>query len=101
MSPRARGIGRKIGIALAFAAAALVLPGLFAVRTFVVQPFNSPSGSMKPTLLIGDYYFVSKSAYGFTHYSLPLSLPLFKGRIFATEPQRGDLVVFRLPRDES
>jgi signal peptidase I len=101
MSPRARGIWRKIGIVLAFAAAGLVLPGLVALRTFVAQPFSSPSGSMKPTLLVGDYFFVSKSAYGFTHYSLPLSPPLFKGRIFAAEPQRGDLVVFRLPRDDT
>jgi signal peptidase I len=101
MPARARGIWRKIGIVLAFAAAVLVLPGLFALRTFVAQPFNTPSGAMKPTLLVGDYFFVSKSAYGFTHYSLPLSLPLFKGRILAAEPQRGDLVVFRLPRDES
>lgn len=72
MSPRARGIWRKIGIALALA---LVLPGLIAARTFVAQPFNSPSGSMKPTLLVGDYFFVSKSVYGLIHYSLPLSAP--------------------------
>jgi len=76
-----------------------VLP--FAARTFAFQPFSIPSGSMKPTLLIGDYIFVSKSAYGITRYSLPFSLKLFSGRIFASEPQRGDVVVFRLPRDDS
>jgi signal peptidase I len=71
------------------------------IRTFLFQPFNIPSGSMKATLLVGDYLFVSKYSYGFTHYSLPFSPPLFSGRIFGSEPQRGDVVVFRLPRDDS
>jgi signal peptidase I len=56
---------------------------------------------MEPTLLMGDYFLVSKFAYGYTHYSLPYSPPLFRGRILAREPQRGDLVVFRLPRNDS
>jgi len=76
-----------------------VLP--FAARTFAFQPFSIPSGSMQPTLLIGDYIFVSKSAYGVTRYSLPFSPKLFSGRIFASEPQRGDVAVFRLPTDDS
>src|ERR1700684_1263619 len=67
------------------------------IRTFLFQPFNIPSGSMIPTLLVGDYLFVSKYSYGFTHYSLPLSPPLFSGRIFGSEPARGDIVVFCLP----
>src|SRR5215470_8293799 len=71
------------------------------IRTLLFQPFNIPSGSMKGTLLIGDYLFVSQFSYGYTPYSLPLSLPLFSGRIFAREPQRGDVVVFRLPRDDT
>jgi signal peptidase I len=71
------------------------------IRTLAFQPFNIPSGSMKATLLIGDYLFVSKYSYGYSHYSLPLSPPLFSGRIFASEPQRGDVVVFRLPKDDS
>lgn len=71
------------------------------IRTFLFQPFNIPSGSMKATLLVGDYLFVSKYAYGYSRYSLPFSPPLFSGRIFAHEPQRGDVVVFRLPRDDS
>jgi signal peptidase I len=71
------------------------------IRTFLFQPFNIPSGSMKATLLVGDYLFVSKYSYGYTHYSLPFSPPLFSGRIFASEPQRGDVVVFRLPRDDT
>jgi signal peptidase I len=56
---------------------------------------------MKATLLVGDYLFVSKYTYGYSRYSLPFSPPLFSGRIFAHEPQRGDVVVFRLPRDDS
>jgi signal peptidase I len=71
------------------------------IRTLLFQPFNIPSGSMKATLLIGDYLFVSKYSYGYSHYSLPLSPPLFSGRIFGVEPSRGDVVVFRLPRDDS
>src|SRR3982074_3240311 len=71
------------------------------IRTFLFQPFNIPSGSMKATLLVGDYLFVSKYSYGYSHYSIPLSPPLFSGRIFGSEPARGDIVVFRLPRDDS
>ncbi|HVY57168.1 MAG TPA: signal peptidase I [Xanthobacteraceae bacterium] len=71
------------------------------IRTFLFQPFNIPSGSMKDTLLIGDYLFVSKYSYGYSHYSFPLSPPLFSGRIFASEPNRGDVVVFRLPKDDT
>ena len=71
------------------------------IRTFLFQPFNIPSGSMKATLLVGDYLFVSKYSYGFSHYSLPFSPPLFSGRILGSPPQRGDVVVFRLPRDDS
>lgn len=70
-----------------------------AVRTVAYEPFNIPSGSMKPTLLVGDYLFVSKFSYGYSHYSLPLSLPLFKGRIFGRLPERGDVAVFKLPSD--
>ncbi len=69
------------------------------VRTFLFEPFNIPSGSMKPTLLVGDYLFVSKFAYGYSRYSLPLGLPLFSGRILERLPTRGDVVVFKLPSD--
>ena len=72
----------------------------FAFRTLLFQPFNIPAASMIPTLLVGDYFLVSKYAYGYTHYSLPYSPPLFSGRIFASEPRRGDVVVFRLPKDD-
>jgi signal peptidase I len=75
-----------------------------AIRTVLFQPFNIPSGSMKATLLVGDYLFVSKYSYGYSPYSLPWTPPLpklFSGRIMASEPQRGDVVVFRLPKDDS
>src|SRR5918911_4247544 len=71
------------------------------IRTFLFQPFNIPSGSMKATLLVGDYLFVSKYTYGYSHYSLPFSPPLFSGRIWGSEPSRGDIVVFRLPKDDT
>jgi signal peptidase I len=81
----------------------LILPLMIAliIRTLLFQPFNSPSGSMAPTLLVGDYYFVSKYSYGYSHYSIPFSPPLFSGRIFGSEPARGDVAVFRLPKDDS
>jgi signal peptidase I len=101
MPTRAQGFWRKLAIALAWLLAVLLLPGPLIIRTFIVQPFNMPSGAMLPTLLIGDYFSVAKYAYGFTHYSLPLSPRLFSGRIFGSEPQRGDLVVFRLPKDDA
>ena len=68
------------------------------IRTFLFQPFNIPSGSMKATLLVGDYLFVSKYSYGYSHYSFPFSPPLFSGRILGSEPKRGDIVVFKLPK---
>jgi signal peptidase I len=69
------------------------------VRTVAFEPFNIPSGSMIPTLLVGDYLFVSKYAYGYSRFSLPLGLPLIPGRIFFKQPERGDIVVFKLPKD--
>ena len=69
------------------------------VRTLLFQPFNIPSGSLIPTLLIGDYLFVSKYSYGYSKHSIPFSPPLFDGRIHAGAPERGDIVVFKLPRD--
>jgi signal peptidase I len=78
---------------------ALLIP--LVIRSLLFQPFNIPSGSMKGTLLVGDYLFVSKYSYGYSRYSLPLSLPLFSGRIFGTAPERGDVAVFALPTDTS
>jgi signal peptidase I len=89
------GLGETIRVIIHALLIALV------IRTFLFQPFNIPSGSMKATLLVGDYLFVSKYSYGYSHYSIPLSPPLFSGRIFGSEPSRGDIVVFRLPKDDS
>ncbi|MEO1205367.1 MAG: signal peptidase I [Pseudomonadota bacterium] len=71
------------------------------VRVFFYQPFNIPSGSMKPTLLVGDYLFVSKLSYGYSRFSFPFSPNLFGDgtRVFSGTPDRGDVVVFKLPRD--
>ena len=69
------------------------------IRTFAFEPFNIPSGSMIPSLLVGDYLFVSKYSYGYSRHSLPFSLPLIPGRVFSSEPKRGDVAVFKLPKD--
>ena len=71
----------------------------FFIRTFILQPFTIPSGSMLPNLLVGDYLFVSKYSYGYSRYSLPFSPNIIKDRIFDRLPERGDVVVFRLPND--
>jgi signal peptidase I len=67
-------------------------------RTFLFQPFWIPSGSMKETLLVGDYLFISKFSYGYSKHSFPWSLAPFDGRIFGSEPERGDVVVFKHPK---
>lgn len=69
------------------------------VRTFAYEPFNIPSGSMIPTLLVGDYLFVSKFSYGYSRHSLPFGLPLFDGRVLGSAPHRGDVIVFKKPTD--
>ncbi|MCC6948329.1 MAG: signal peptidase I [Bradyrhizobiaceae bacterium] len=71
------------------------------IRTFLFQPFNIPSGSMIQTLLIGDYLFVSKYSYGYSRFSFPFSPNLFSGRVWSGSPERGDVVVFKLPKDDS
>ncbi|MGF1650129.1 MAG: signal peptidase I [Hyphomicrobiaceae bacterium] len=71
------------------------------VRVFFYQPFNIPSGSMKSTLLVGDYLFVSKLSYGYSRHTFPYSPPLFSGRIWSGDPKLGDVVVFKLPRDNT
>ncbi|OQM73540.1 signal peptidase I [Manganibacter manganicus] len=89
------GLGETVSVIVQALILALV------IRTFLFQPFSIPSGSMRPTLLEGDYLFVTKWAYGYSHYSLPFSLPLFSGRIWAGEPERGDVVVFKFPPNPS
>lgn len=92
------GIGETVKVVVQALLLALI------VRTLLFQPFNIPSGSMKDTLLIGDYLFVSKFSYGYSRFSVPFSPKLFSGRImgfWGAPPQRGDIAVFKLPRDES
>jgi len=89
------GLGETVKIIIQALLIALV------IRTVAYQPFNIPSGSMKSTLLIGDYLFVSKFSYGFSRFSLPFSPDLFEGRLFGQPPKRGDVAVFKLPSDDS
>lgn len=79
----------------------IIYAGLIAVliRTVAYEPFNIPSASMVPTLLIGDYLFVSKFSYGYSHHSLPFSPRIFSGRVLERAPERGDVAVFKFPRD--
>jgi signal peptidase I len=72
-----------------------------ALRIFLFQPFTIPSASMEPNLFEGDYVIVAKYPYGLSRHSIPLSPPLFSGRIFAHPPARGDIIVFKLPRDKT
>ncbi len=90
---RASGIGETVRTIVYALLIALVF------RTMAFQPFSIPSGSMKPTLLEGDFLFVSKYAYGYSRHSIPFSPPLFEGRLFGRSPERGDIAVFKLPRD--
>ncbi len=87
------------GLGEVFSVAVQALIIAVVIRTFLFQPFSIPSGSMRPTLLEGDYLFVTKWAYGYSRYSMPFSPDLFSGRIFASKPHRGDVAVFKLPRD--
>jgi len=89
------GVGETIRVVIHALIIAVV------IRTLLFQPFNIPSGSMKATLLVGDYLFVSKYSYGYSHYSIPFSPNIFSGRIFGSDPNRGDIVVFRLPKDDT
>jgi signal peptidase I len=73
----------------------------WALRSFVIAPFSIPSGSMLPTLYIGDYLVVAKWPYGYSRYSFPWGFPSFDGRILSAVPHRGDVVVFRHPTEDS
>jgi signal peptidase I len=96
----AKGERREsVGSLLRFVLTVAVIAWAF--RSFIGAPFNIPSGSMLPTLYIGDYLAVSKWPYGYSRYSFPLGVPAFKGRIFGRLPQRGDVVVFRHPVENS
>lgn len=78
---------------------ALLIAGV--IRTFAIEPFKIPSGSMKPNLLVGDFLFVSKWDYGYSRYSFPFGLAPFSGKIMEKSPNRGDVIVFKLPGQEN
>src|SRR4051812_47632828 len=85
-----------------FKSIAVALGCVLVVRTVVAEPYSVPSGSMVPTLLVGDELIGAKFAYGYGKYSSPIGLmPDFSGRLFDRAPERGDIIVFRLPRDPS
>ncbi len=94
-SAKEGGIGEIFKVIVQALAIALV------VRTFLFQPFSIPSGSLIPTLLVGDYLFVSKYAYGYSKHSIPFSPDIFSGRILGASPKRGDIAVFKWPKDTS
>jgi signal peptidase I len=83
-------IGKTVAYALLIA---------LVIRVLLFQPFTIPSASMEPNLYQGDYIIVSKFAYGYSRHSMPFSPPLFHGRVFGRSPHRGDIIVFKLPRD--
>jgi signal peptidase I len=85
------GIGEIISVLVQALLIALV------IRTLFFQPFSIPSGSMRPTLLEGDYLFTSKFAYGYSRHSIPFAPNLFEGRIWGADPERGDIAVFKKP----
>lgn len=89
------GLGETVSVVVQALLLALV------IRTFLFQPFSIPSGSMRPTLLEGDYLFVTKWAYGYSKHSLPFSPGLFEGRVWGSQPERGDVAVFKFPPNPS
>jgi len=93
---RAHGPNEVVEIAKTIAYALLIA---LVLRVLLFQPFTIPSASMEPTLLQGDYIIVSKYSYGYSRHSMPFSPPIFSGRIMSRAPSRGDVVVFKLPRD--
>ena len=78
----------------------LLALGVWVLRSLIVAPFSIPSGSMLPTMAIGDYLFVAKSPYGYSRFSFPFQVPSFDGRVFGSLPRRGDVVVFRKPGEK-
>ena len=87
------------GSLIRFVLAVAILAWVF--RSFVAAPFNIPSGSMLPTLYIGDYLVVAKWPYGYSRYSFPFGFPSFAGRVLGALPERGDVVVFHHPDEDS
>ena len=89
-----RSIGSRIRFFL------LLALGVWVLRSLIVAPFSISSGSMLPTMAIGDYLFVAKWPYGFSRFSFPMQVPSFDGRVLGRLPRRGDVVVFKKPGEE-
>src|SRR3954464_3869353 len=85
------------GSLMKFVLTVAILAGAF--RSFVAAPFSIPSGSMLPTLYVGDYLVVAKWPYGYSRYSFLFGFPSFDGQVFGRLPKRGDVVVFRHPNE--
>jgi signal peptidase I len=100
-NPGAASAGRRESVGSLLRFILIVALIAWGFRSFVAAPFNIPSGSMLPTLYIGDYIVVAKWPYGYSRYSFPLSIPAFEGRILGRLPSRGDVVVFRHPSENS
>jgi signal peptidase I len=94
-----RGARESSGSLLKFVLTVALLAWAF--RSFIAAPFNIPSGSMLPTLYIGDYIIVGKWPYGYSRYSFPFGFPAFKGRVFGHSADRGDVIVFRHPTEKA
>jgi signal peptidase I len=92
---------KEEGVGEFFKTAVIAIALALVIRSFLFEPFNIPSGSMLPTLQIGDYLFVSKTSYGYSRYSFPLGLAGFEGRVMDKEPERGDIIVFKKPNETS
>ena len=101
MSDNTGTTSKKGGLAETISVIVQALLLAVVIRTLLFQPFSIPSGSMRPTLLEGDYLFVTKWAYGYSHHSLPFSPNLFSGRILGSLPDRGDVAVFKFPPNPS
>ena len=98
--PKARSSEWKAIVVLILLVPVLWSPP-FLFRAFAYQPFNIPSSSMAPTLMVGDYFFAAKYAYGYGRYSFPYAPSWISGHFFAASPDYGDVVVFRLPKDDT
>lgn len=99
-TPSANETNRKDGLKENIKTIVYAILIAMVIRTFAYEPFNIPSGSMLPTLLIGDYVFVAKFPYGYSKHSFPWSLGFFNGRVWASAVDRGDVAVFKLPTDD-
>src|SRR5262245_29631126 len=95
--PRQPPMTAKEELAEFFRTAVIAVVLALLIRSFLYEPFNIPSGSMKPTLEVGDYLFVYKPEYGYSRYSFPFGIAPIAGRLWEKEPERGDVVVFKLP----